>query len=180
MSPSPLFTFASSRVAQEQVHRRKWVVWRSTQLYPDRRKSLSSDTKPSQVYVPHIATVIHEQNAAVAAGAGIAGAKHINLESMMVSNPMSVRAPLCLSPPAPADVSARTCSRTIAGRCSSGATTRISIMRRCARRRTRGCRRASRACRWRTCLVRGNSARRRLRCAMRCIRIGSLDGVWRM
>ncbi|EKM51075.1 uncharacterized protein PHACADRAFT_103966, partial [Phanerochaete carnosa HHB-10118-sp] len=42
-----------------------------------------------KVYVPHIATVIHEQNAALAAGRGVPGAKHINLESMMVSNPMS-------------------------------------------------------------------------------------------
>ncbi|KAJ7626192.1 alpha/beta-hydrolase [Roridomyces roridus] len=36
------------------------------------------------IYIPHIATVIHEQNLALRAGA-----VHINLESMMVSNPVS-------------------------------------------------------------------------------------------
>ncbi|KAJ6539719.1 alpha/beta-hydrolase [Mycena capillaripes] len=41
------------------------------------------------MYVPHIATVIHEQNTALAAGKGQPGAVHINLESMMVSNPIS-------------------------------------------------------------------------------------------
>ncbi|KAF7364774.1 hypothetical protein MVEN_00347300 [Mycena venus] len=41
------------------------------------------------VYVPHTATVIHEQNIALAAGKGQPGAVHINLESMMVSNPVS-------------------------------------------------------------------------------------------
>ncbi|KAJ7250057.1 alpha/beta-hydrolase [Mycena haematopus] len=41
------------------------------------------------VYVPHIATVIHEQNIALAKGKGQPGAVHINLESMMVSNPIS-------------------------------------------------------------------------------------------
>ncbi|KAJ6551941.1 Alpha/Beta hydrolase protein [Mycena capillaripes] len=41
------------------------------------------------MYVPHLATVIHEQNTALAAGKGQAGAVHINLESMMVSNPIS-------------------------------------------------------------------------------------------
>lgn len=42
------------------------------------------------IYVPHIATVIHKQNNALAAGNGkIPGARHINLESMMVSNPLS-------------------------------------------------------------------------------------------
>ncbi|KAJ6585473.1 alpha/beta-hydrolase [Mycena capillaripes] len=40
-------------------------------------------------YVPHIATVIHEQNIALAAGKGQRGAVHINLESMMLSNPLS-------------------------------------------------------------------------------------------
>jgi carboxypeptidase C (cathepsin A) len=42
------------------------------------------------VYVPHIATVIYEQNTALAAGKGQPGAIHINLESLMVSNPISV------------------------------------------------------------------------------------------
>ncbi|KAJ7245697.1 alpha/beta-hydrolase [Mycena rebaudengoi] len=41
------------------------------------------------IYVPHIATVIHEQNLALAAGKGQPGAIHINLESMMLSNPLS-------------------------------------------------------------------------------------------
>lgn len=41
-------------------------------------------------YVPHIATVIHERNLALAAGKGQPGAVHVNLESLMVSNPMSV------------------------------------------------------------------------------------------
>ncbi|KAJ7506650.1 alpha/beta-hydrolase [Mycena galericulata] len=41
------------------------------------------------MYVPHIATVIHEQNIALAAGKGQPVAVHINLESMMVSNPIS-------------------------------------------------------------------------------------------
>ncbi|KAJ6587804.1 Alpha/Beta hydrolase protein [Mycena sp. CBHHK59/15] len=40
------------------------------------------------MYVPHIATVIHEENAALAAGNGQRGAVHINIESMMVSNPI--------------------------------------------------------------------------------------------
>ncbi|EKM54920.1 uncharacterized protein PHACADRAFT_197351 [Phanerochaete carnosa HHB-10118-sp] len=40
-------------------------------------------------YIPHIATVIREQNAALAAGGGVPGATHLNLEAMMVSNPMS-------------------------------------------------------------------------------------------
>lgn len=34
--------------------------------------------------------MIHEQNAALAAGKGQPGAVHINLESLMLSNPMSV------------------------------------------------------------------------------------------
>ncbi|KAJ7181596.1 alpha/beta-hydrolase [Mycena crocata] len=41
------------------------------------------------MYVPHMATVIHEQNVALAHGKGQPGAIHINLESMMVSNPIS-------------------------------------------------------------------------------------------
>ncbi|KAJ7160172.1 alpha/beta-hydrolase [Mycena filopes] len=41
------------------------------------------------VYVPHIATVIHEQNLELAKGKGAPGTIPINLESMMVSNPVS-------------------------------------------------------------------------------------------
>ncbi|KAF8215079.1 Alpha/Beta hydrolase protein [Mycena galopus ATCC 62051] len=42
------------------------------------------------VYIPHIATVIHEQNIALAAGKDQPGATRLNLESMLVSNPVSV------------------------------------------------------------------------------------------
>ncbi|KAJ7770967.1 alpha/beta-hydrolase [Mycena maculata] len=41
------------------------------------------------MYIPHIATVIHEQNTALAAGKGEPSAVHINLESMMIHNPIS-------------------------------------------------------------------------------------------
>ncbi|KZV81658.1 alpha/beta-hydrolase [Exidia glandulosa HHB12029] len=40
-------------------------------------------------YVPHIATVIHEHNKELAVGRGPVGAQHINLEALMLSNPMS-------------------------------------------------------------------------------------------
>jgi hypothetical protein len=43
------------------------------------------------IYVPNIATVIHEQNAAISLRKGAHGARHINLESLMISNPVSVR-----------------------------------------------------------------------------------------
>lgn len=42
------------------------------------------------VYVPNIATVIHEQNLALKRGAGQPKAIHINLESLIISNPWSV------------------------------------------------------------------------------------------
>ncbi|KAF7298669.1 SET domain-containing protein [Mycena indigotica] len=41
------------------------------------------------IYVPHIATVIHEQNLLIAKNRGQPGAISLNLESMMVSNPIS-------------------------------------------------------------------------------------------
>ncbi|KAJ7738412.1 alpha/beta-hydrolase [Mycena metata] len=41
------------------------------------------------MYIPHMATVIQEQNLAIAKGKGLPGAVPINLESMMVSNPIS-------------------------------------------------------------------------------------------
>ncbi|KAJ7054942.1 alpha/beta-hydrolase [Mycena amicta] len=41
------------------------------------------------IYIPHIATVIHEQNLLVAKNKGQPNAIPINLESMMVSNPIS-------------------------------------------------------------------------------------------
>ncbi|KAJ7354087.1 alpha/beta-hydrolase [Mycena albidolilacea] len=60
-------------------------------LYPhlSRNKFIISGGSYGGTYVPHIATVIHEQNLALAAGKGHPGAIRINLESMMVSNPMS-------------------------------------------------------------------------------------------
>ena len=42
------------------------------------------------IYVPNIATVIQEGNRAVASGKGQPGAKKLNLESLMVHNPISV------------------------------------------------------------------------------------------
>ncbi|KAI0313693.1 Alpha/Beta hydrolase protein [Amylostereum chailletii] len=41
------------------------------------------------VFVPNIATVIHEQNRAIQRGEGMPGAQHINLDSMMLSNPFA-------------------------------------------------------------------------------------------
>ncbi|KAF9006048.1 Alpha/Beta hydrolase protein [Cyathus striatus] len=41
------------------------------------------------VYMPNIATVIHEQNLAISNGQGYPNAKHINLESIMISNPLT-------------------------------------------------------------------------------------------
>ncbi|KAK7012887.1 Alpha/Beta hydrolase protein [Favolaschia claudopus] len=60
-------------------------------LYPNfsRNQLVVSGGSYGGVYVPHIATVIHEQNIALAAGKGQPGAIHLNLESMMVSNPVS-------------------------------------------------------------------------------------------
>ncbi|KAJ7606572.1 alpha/beta-hydrolase [Mycena polygramma] len=60
-------------------------------LYPDlaANQLVLSGGSYGGVYVPHIATVIHEQNVALAAGKGQAGAVHLNLESMMISNPIS-------------------------------------------------------------------------------------------
>lgn len=43
------------------------------------------------VYVPNIATVIHQQNLAIAEGNGIPGAVHLNLEATLISNPVTVR-----------------------------------------------------------------------------------------
>ncbi|KAJ6493020.1 alpha/beta-hydrolase [Mycena sanguinolenta] len=60
-------------------------------LYPHlrRNKFILSGGSYGGTYVPHIATVIHEQNLALALGKGHPGAVHINLESMMISNPLS-------------------------------------------------------------------------------------------
>lgn len=46
-----------------------------------------------QTYVPHFGTVINEQNKLVAAGRGQPGARHVPLESLMISNPYSVSTP---------------------------------------------------------------------------------------
>ena len=43
------------------------------------------------IFVPNIASVIHKENLAIRAGHGQPGAKHINLHSMMLSNPVVVR-----------------------------------------------------------------------------------------
>ncbi|KAJ7017866.1 Alpha/Beta hydrolase protein [Mycena alexandri] len=75
-------------------------------FYPplSRNKFILSGGSYGGTYVPHIATVIHQQNLAVAAGRGQPGSIRINLESIMVSNPMSVSArrfpfTLCNVPP---------------------------------------------------------------------------------
>ncbi|KAJ7461953.1 Alpha/Beta hydrolase protein [Mycena latifolia] len=54
-------------------------------LFPDlvQNQFIISGGSYGGMYVPNIATVIHEQNLALAAGKGQAGAIHINLESMM-------------------------------------------------------------------------------------------------
>ncbi len=59
-------------------------------LMVHRNRFIISGGSYGGVYVPHIATVIYEQNLALAAGKGQSGAVHINLESMMVNNPISV------------------------------------------------------------------------------------------
>ncbi|KAF7348179.1 SET domain-containing protein [Mycena sanguinolenta] len=60
-------------------------------VFPDlaQNQFILSGNSYGGIYVPHIATVIHEQNIALAKGKGQLGAIHINLESMMVSNPAS-------------------------------------------------------------------------------------------
>ncbi|THH03727.1 hypothetical protein EW146_g10356 [Bondarzewia mesenterica] len=62
-------------------------------LYPHLAKSkfVVASGSYGGTYVPHIATVIHEQNKALALGEGQPEAIHINLDSLMVSNPYSVR-----------------------------------------------------------------------------------------
>lgn len=42
-----------------------------------------------KTYVPHVGTVINEQNKLVATGRGLPGAQHIPLESLMIRNPYS-------------------------------------------------------------------------------------------
>ncbi|CAK5270086.1 unnamed protein product [Mycena citricolor] len=61
-------------------------------LYPQLAKNplVVSGGSYGGTYVPHIATVIHEQNLLVAQRKGQPGAVHINLESMMLVNPFTV------------------------------------------------------------------------------------------
>lgn len=60
-------------------------------LYPHlvKNKFIVAGGSYGGTYVPHIATVIQEQNRALAHGKGQPGAIHINLESLMISNPYS-------------------------------------------------------------------------------------------
>ncbi|KAJ6504753.1 Alpha/Beta hydrolase protein, partial [Mycena vitilis] len=60
-------------------------------LYPDlaQNQLVLSGGSYGAMYVPHIATVIHEQNIALTAGKGKGGSVHFNFESMMISNPIS-------------------------------------------------------------------------------------------
>ncbi|EJD35581.1 alpha/beta-hydrolase [Auricularia subglabra TFB-10046 SS5] len=60
-------------------------------LYPHfaRNKFIISSGSYGGTYVPNIASVIHQHNKELAHGRGPAGARHINLESLMLSNPLS-------------------------------------------------------------------------------------------
>ncbi|KIJ29216.1 hypothetical protein M422DRAFT_37026 [Sphaerobolus stellatus SS14] len=60
-------------------------------LYPHLRKNkfILSGGSYGGIYVPNIATVINFENKAISEGKGQPGAHHINLESMMLSNPLS-------------------------------------------------------------------------------------------
>ncbi|KZO96865.1 alpha/beta-hydrolase [Calocera viscosa TUFC12733] len=60
-------------------------------LYPNLRKNkfVVAGGSYGGIYVPHIGHVIHEENKKVATGHGQPGAKHINLDSLMISNPWS-------------------------------------------------------------------------------------------
>ncbi|KAF8494769.1 Alpha/Beta hydrolase protein [Gautieria morchelliformis] len=61
------------------------------QLYPELQKNkfVISGGSYGGVYAPNIASVIHEENKAIEKGNGKPGAVHINLESIMLSNPIS-------------------------------------------------------------------------------------------
>ncbi|KAF8206790.1 Alpha/Beta hydrolase protein [Mycena galopus ATCC 62051] len=60
-------------------------------LFPHlaRNKFVISGGSYGGVYVPNIATVIHEQNLLLESGAGYPGAIHIYLEALVLTNPMS-------------------------------------------------------------------------------------------
>ncbi|KAF7313009.1 hypothetical protein MKEN_00985800 [Mycena kentingensis (nom. inval.)] len=54
-----------------------------------RHKLVISGGSYGGIYVPNIATVIHEQNLLVAAGKGRSHAKHLNLDALVLTNPLS-------------------------------------------------------------------------------------------
>ncbi|KIJ53143.1 hypothetical protein M422DRAFT_242257 [Sphaerobolus stellatus SS14] len=60
-------------------------------LYPHLRKNkfVVSGGSYGGIYVPNIASIIQMENKAVSNGKGQPGAKHINLDSIMLSNPLS-------------------------------------------------------------------------------------------
>ncbi|KAJ7153077.1 alpha/beta-hydrolase [Mycena crocata] len=60
-------------------------------LFPHlaRNKLVVSGGSYGGIYVPNIATVIHEQNLLLANGGGHPGAVHINLDALILSNPLS-------------------------------------------------------------------------------------------
>ncbi|KAJ7257667.1 alpha/beta-hydrolase [Mycena rebaudengoi] len=78
----------NSRVAAYDVYDflQKFFV-----LFPrlEGNKFIISGGSYGGVYVPNIATVIHEQNLLIARGTGQPGAIHIKLEAVVLSNPMS-------------------------------------------------------------------------------------------
>ncbi|KAJ6615564.1 Alpha/Beta hydrolase protein [Mycena sp. CBHHK59/15] len=81
-------------IALDHSGRRHRCLRFSTEVFPSvssprRNQFILSGGSYGGMYVLHIATVIHEENAALAAGNGQRGAVHINIESMMVSNPIS-------------------------------------------------------------------------------------------
>ncbi|KAF8320085.1 alpha/beta-hydrolase [Clavulina sp. PMI_390] len=57
--------------------------------YLARNKLVLAGGSYGGIYVPTIATEIHEQNKAIATGHGLVGAQHLNLEALLVSNPIT-------------------------------------------------------------------------------------------
>jgi len=60
-------------------------------LFPKLRKNqlILNGGSYGGMYVPHMANTINEQNKLIALGRGRMGARHLNLESIMISNPIS-------------------------------------------------------------------------------------------
>ncbi|KIP10769.1 hypothetical protein PHLGIDRAFT_115123 [Phlebiopsis gigantea 11061_1 CR5-6] len=79
---------SDSRAAAHDVH--DFLV-KFMHLFPHlaKNKLILAGGSYGGIYIPHIATVIHEVNIALARGGGTPGATHLNLEAMMVSNPMT-------------------------------------------------------------------------------------------